>query len=723
MNPDPAPWIRLVGLVAIEVVMIATLAALVAGRFRPPHLRRWTWHTALLLSALVGVAEVAGVRGVFRAPPPAAGSRTLTTRVVEDSPDGAVLAPDPGSRVSDSAPVEARVSPEPVVAWWPGVLWAAGTLLLLLREGVVRLWLARRAGHAGTVDELTRRSLDRMAGGFGLPGVAAGTWPRIPGPFAFGMRRPALALPEDFRVRFTEAQQEAMLLHELAHLAADDPRTLLSGRVVVALLWWHPAAWWMQHRLHAEMEASADSATRLQPGAPAALAESILAVARRSTPLGSVMARGLGVVGGGSRRPIARRVRALLADAPTTWRARARHARPATLLLVGVACGSLGFAQPEPDAPRVFPHRGLGSRSDLPTTPPETAPVPLTAAESAGNGVEPPPRPVELASVADSDSDSGLDPDPNPASPNPLSPPSQTVPAIPAVPAERTEPGSPGPATSPAATSPKPDEPIVALEIKILELRDSDAGDVGLDWIFGQSSTNDAPAGFEVPSGDLPGAGSPHAGNIRVRTQRLEGQVVTLSEAQTAMLLRALERRGGVEIMATPRITARSGQEAQLAIQETITAVTGVGVRRPDDPQGPGVSYATEQIPLGPCVTVVSVWTNEAWSIRVAARLSEFLGHEDPELPRLDGTPPASTNRVLADLGPGRAPIRGQVPLPLIRVRETYARGQVASGQSLLLRGSRAERTEVIRGNWLRKPRTRTEFRRLYVLVTPLAEG
>lgn len=246
---------------------------------------------------------------------------------------------------------------------------------------------------------------------------------------------------------------------------------------------------------------------------------------------------------------------------------------------------------------------------------------------------------------------------------------------------------------------------------------------MGLDWLFGQASTNDAPAGFEVPSGDLPGAGSPHADNIRVRMQRLEGQVVTLGEAQTAMLLRALERRGGVEIMATPGSPpARPGSEAQLAIQETITAVTAVGVRAPGDPQGPGVDYATEQIPLGLSVGVLSVWTDGAWSIRVVGLLSEFLGYEDPAGPRLDGTPPALDRGVTADLGPGRAPIRGQLPLlPLIRVRKTVAQGQVTAGQSLLLRGSRAERTEVPAAR--SEPRTRTEFRRLYVLVTPLGGG
>jgi beta-lactamase regulating signal transducer with metallopeptidase domain len=43
------------------------------------------------------------------------------------------------------------------------------------------------------------------------------------GPAAFGTLRPTIVMPAGFGTAFTPAQQEAMLAHELAHLAANDP--------------------------------------------------------------------------------------------------------------------------------------------------------------------------------------------------------------------------------------------------------------------------------------------------------------------------------------------------------------------------------------------------------------------------------------------------------------------------------------------------------------------
>ncbi len=49
----------------------------------------------------------------------------------------------------------------------------------------------------------------------------------IPAPVAFGTLRPAVLVPADFAERFSRSQQQVILAHELAHLAAGDPAWLL----------------------------------------------------------------------------------------------------------------------------------------------------------------------------------------------------------------------------------------------------------------------------------------------------------------------------------------------------------------------------------------------------------------------------------------------------------------------------------------------------------------
>lgn len=104
-------------------------------------------------------------------------------------------------------------------------------------------------------------------------------WTGIRGPLAYGILRPAIALPRDFVQRFDARQRDAILLHELAHLAARDPLVLVFADIVCALAWWHPAVHWARRQLQAAMEAAADEASTLVPEGRTALAESLVRLA------------------------------------------------------------------------------------------------------------------------------------------------------------------------------------------------------------------------------------------------------------------------------------------------------------------------------------------------------------------------------------------------------------------------------------------------------------
>ena len=118
-------------------------------------------------------------------------------------------------------------------------------------------------------------------------------------PVVFGCFRPVILVPAGFDDDFGAAQQEAMLAHELAHLAARDPFWQSAALWLCAALWWQPLAWWSRRRLRAASETAADEASLLVPDGPCVLAESLVALGRRL-----VRSRSLGwlsVEGGGFR--------------------------------------------------------------------------------------------------------------------------------------------------------------------------------------------------------------------------------------------------------------------------------------------------------------------------------------------------------------------------------------------------------------------------------------
>jgi beta-lactamase regulating signal transducer with metallopeptidase domain len=99
---------------------------------------------------------------------------------------------------------------------------------------------------------------------------------RLVSPIAFGLIRPTIGLPLNFGGRFPAAKQEAMLMHELAHLAAHDPFWHFAVDLIAAVLWWHPAVWWLRRQLQLSSELAADEASLMTPEGPRVLAECLV---------------------------------------------------------------------------------------------------------------------------------------------------------------------------------------------------------------------------------------------------------------------------------------------------------------------------------------------------------------------------------------------------------------------------------------------------------------
>ena len=116
-------------------------------------------------------------------------------------------------------------------------------LLLLQQQGVLV--------SDGDLPRATRRLLR----GFGLDRqVEIWMVPGLQGPMVAGLRRWRLFLPEGFFSRLNEAEREAVLAHELAHLARGDGWWLLAGRVISCLFSIQPLSVVSCGHLRAEAE-------------------------------------------------------------------------------------------------------------------------------------------------------------------------------------------------------------------------------------------------------------------------------------------------------------------------------------------------------------------------------------------------------------------------------------------------------------------------------------
>jgi hypothetical protein len=129
-------------------------------------------------------------------------------------------------------------------------------------------------------------------------------------PVVFGSLRPAIAVPARFRRDFAPGQQEAVLAHEIAHLAGWDPVWQFLAGLACVLLWWQPLVWWSRRRLRATSEAVADEASLLVPDGPGLLAASLVAVGRRL--LRSQRLGWISIEGDGFRSGLGRRVERLM---------------------------------------------------------------------------------------------------------------------------------------------------------------------------------------------------------------------------------------------------------------------------------------------------------------------------------------------------------------------------------------------------------------------------
>ena len=168
---------------------------------------------------------------------------------------------------------------------WLCVVWAAGAALAAVRACLAQcLCVIFRFRRPPVADPVLAGRVQALAQSLGIRRrVRVIESRRLTTPIAFGLVRPTVGLPPAFTREFDPPKQDAMLAHELAHLAAHDPAWCLLADVTVVLLWWHPGVWWLRRELHLASEMAADEASLLVTNGPRVLAECLVELGTRLT--------------------------------------------------------------------------------------------------------------------------------------------------------------------------------------------------------------------------------------------------------------------------------------------------------------------------------------------------------------------------------------------------------------------------------------------------------
>jgi len=101
-------------------------------------------------------------------------------------------------------------------------------------------------------------------------------------PTAIGFFRPMIVLPAWAMDELSGQELKSVLIHELAHLRRRDDWTNLTQKVLRAILFFHPAVWWVERQLSLEREMACDDVVLARTANPRSYAQCLVTLAEKS---------------------------------------------------------------------------------------------------------------------------------------------------------------------------------------------------------------------------------------------------------------------------------------------------------------------------------------------------------------------------------------------------------------------------------------------------------
>ncbi len=109
-------------------------------------------------------------------------------------------------------------------------------------------------------------------------------------PTVIGAWRPLILLPASVIAGLPQEQLEAVIAHELAHVARHDFVVNLAQCVVEVLLFFHPAVWWLSRQIREEREMCCDAIAAELCGDRLLYSRALLALEEQRAPIGLALA-------------------------------------------------------------------------------------------------------------------------------------------------------------------------------------------------------------------------------------------------------------------------------------------------------------------------------------------------------------------------------------------------------------------------------------------------
>lgn len=281
-----------------------------------------------------------------------------------------------GAEWLPSLSMPALTVPPDWAPWLVG-LWMCGVMALVCRNAAsyAMAWLGAHRRRA-TMPDPWPGVIARLCRSLGITRTVrafrADSW-RVPS--VFGWWRPVIIIPAAALVRLTPAEMEAILAHELAHVARHDWIVNIVQTLVETVLFFHPAVWWVSNRIRKEREFCCDDIAAGVTRDRGALARALItleesrwapALAASASPLRLRVER---LIGAGNQRN--------------------GHPRLAALALAGLLFGAALWrpvvaGQPPPEPPPPPPPPPAALKKKTPKPPPPVPPSPPPPAGVAG---------------------------------------------------------------------------------------------------------------------------------------------------------------------------------------------------------------------------------------------------------------------------------------------------------------------------------------------------